>query len=262
MTKNTVSLGAVWEDTVAFLKAELSLVAPVSLLGFGLPMVALLLAVPTGAAIDGKLQPGPWMLWMIPCAFVSMLGSLAVSSLVLTPNVSVRESIAVALRRIPTGLGLALLYLGLQVVLSIPLGLANMAEGGMGTISTLVYLASMVFMIWVFVRIMPIWAVVAARSQTPWAAVIHAFALTRSCYGRLLALRLVMTLAAVVALIVVLIPIGAITRLAGALAGNPDIGLVIAFVCMGVMIAAIVGTWTVYVALLYRRLEAAASSGT
>ncbi|PXA84163.1 hypothetical protein DMC47_41065 [Nostoc sp. 3335mG] len=255
MTKNTVSLGAVWEDTVAFLKAELSLVAPVSLLGFGLPMVAFMLAVPADEAVNGKLQPGPWMLWMFPCGFVAMLGSLAVSSLVLTPNVSVKESIVVAFRRIPTGLGLFLLYLGLQVVLSLPLALANWAEGGMGTISMLDYLASLVFVMWVLVRVMPIWAIVADRPQTPWASVMRAFELTRGCTGRLIALRLVMGAAALVTLIVLLLPIGAVTRLIGVLAGNADVGIVIAFLCLGVLVSAIAGIWTVYVAHLYRRLE-------
>ncbi|WP_454884079.1 hypothetical protein [Sphingomonas oryzagri] len=259
MSKSNLSLGAVWEETAAFLKAELSLVAPLSLLGFGVPMVALLLAVPTDAAIDGKLQPGLWMLWMVPGLFVSMLGSLAVSALVLTPKISVRESIAIAIRRVPAGLGLALFYLGLQVLLSVPLALADWAEGGTGPISTLVYLAGVAFMIWVFVRVMPIWAIVAERPQSPWASVMRAFELTRFCYVRLLALRLVMLLAVVVTLIVLLIPIGAITRLVGALAGNQDIGLVLSFVCMGILIAGIVGTWTVFVALLYRRLGADSS---
>lgn len=261
MKKSIVSLGAVWEDTVEFLKAELSLVAPVSLLGFGLPMVAFMLAVPADEAVNGKLQPGSWMLWMFPCGFVAMLGSLAVSSLVLTPHISVKESIALAFRRIPAGLGLFLLYLGLQVMLSIPFGLANMAEGGMGTASTLVYLASVVFVIWVFARVMPIWAVVVDRQQTPWASVMRAFELTRGLTARLLALRLVMGLAALIILIVLLIPIGALTRLIGALAGNPNVGIVIAFVCLGVLVAMIAGIWTVYVAHLYRRL-AALNSGT
>jgi hypothetical protein len=260
MSKSNLSLGAVWEETVAFLKAELSLVAPLSLLGFGLPMVALLLAVPTNSAIDGKLQPGPWIIWMLPCGFVSMVGSMAVSALVLTPNISVKEAIAIAIRRIPVGLGLFALYFALQIVLSLPLWLAGLVEGQPGPISLLIYLASLAFVIWMFVRIMPIWAVVVERRQSPLASVMRAFALTRFCYVRLLALRLVMLLAVVVTLVVLLIPIGAVSRLVGMLAGSQNVGLVLSFVCMGGLVAAIVGTWTVYVALLYRRL-AADSSG-
>jgi hypothetical protein len=60
-------------------------------------------------------------------------------------------------------------------------------------------------------------------------------------------------------MVVLLIPIGAITRMIGLAAGNPEIGMVIAFLCMGVLVSAVVGTWTVYVARLYRRLEDARS---
>jgi hypothetical protein len=260
MNKSIVPFGTVWEETVAFLRAELSLLVPLSLLGFGLPMVALLLAVPTDAAVDGKLQPGTWMIWMLPCGLVSMLGSIAVSALVLTPNISVRESIGIALRRMPAGVGLFLLYLGLQVVLSLPLGLVGLLEGGQpGPLSMLVSLADLAFTVWIFVRLLPIWAVIADRPGMPWAAIQHAFALTRSCYLKLLLLRVVMLAAVVVTMIVLLIPIGAVTRLIGVASGNADVGMVIAFVCMGALVSALVGTWTVYVALLYRRLGAASS---
>lgn len=260
MTKTIVPFGAVWEETIAFLRAELSLLAPLSLLGFGVPMVALLLAVPSDAAVDGNLQPGAWMIWMLPCGLISMLGSIAVSALVLTPNISVRESIGIAIRRVPAGAGLFLLYLALQIVLSLPLGLIGVLEGGRpGPLSMLVSLADLAFTVWVFVRLLPIWAVVADRPRAPWVAIRHAFALTRSCYLKLLLLRIVMLMAVVVTMIVLLIPIGAVTRLIGLAAGNPDIGMVIAFVLMGALVSAIVGTWTVYVALLYRRLPAASS---
>lgn len=262
MKKNFPPFGAVWEETMAFLRAELALVAPLSLLGFGLPMVALLLAVPSDDAMAGRLAPGPWMLWMLPGGFVAMLGLIAVSALVLTPGISVRESLGLAFRRVPAGLGLFLLYIGLQVVLASLLLLAGMVEGTPGAISSLVYLASLAFMVWVFVRIIPIWAILAQRPQTPWAAVMHAFQLTRSCYLKLLAMQLVTFLAMIVVMFVLLIPIGAVTRLIGMLAGSPNIGMVFAFVAMGVIVAGLIGLWTVYVALLYRRLEGAASSGT
>jgi hypothetical protein len=75
-------------------------------------------------------------------------------------------------------------------------------------------------------------------------------------------MQLVTFVAMIVVMFVLLIPIGAVTRLIGMLAGNPNIGMVFAFVAMGVIVAGLIGLWTVYVALLYRRLEGAASSGT
>jgi hypothetical protein len=255
MKRATIELGGIWEETMGFVRAEFALLAPLALLGFGVPMVAMLLAVPMDAAETGKLQPGPWMLWMLPCGFVSMLGSLAISALALTPGVSVGESLGTALRRVPAGLGLFLLYVGAQVVLGVPLGIAGVLEGGAGPISTLVYFACLALVVWLFVRVMPIWAVLADRPQSPWAAVRTAFRLTRSCYARLLLLRVVMAAAAMLALVVLLIPIGAISRLIGVAVGSPDAALVLSYVGTGVVMAGVVGLWTVYVARLYRRLE-------
>ncbi len=199
-----ISLGSVWETTIGFVRAELSLLLPLALLGFGLPMVAMLLAVPMDAAATGMLKPGPWMLWLLPCGLFSMLGSIAVSALVLTPGVSVREAILVAIARLPAALGLVLLYVGVQVALAVPLAVATLIDarvsGGAGPIAMLVNLLDIAVMIWLFVRILPIWAVLADRSQSPFDAVRTAFRLTRGCYARLLLLRIVMAVAATLAI--------------------------------------------------------------
>jgi len=262
MTKRIrISLGSVWEEAIGFVRAERSLLVPLALLGFGMPTVAMLLAVPMDAAEAGLLKPGTWMLWLLPCGLLSMLGSIAVSALVLTPGVSVRESIMVAVARLPAAVGLLLLYVGVQVVLAIPLALATMIDlrlsGGGGPIAMLVNLLDIAVMIWLFVRILPIWAVLADRPQSPWTAVRTAFRLTRGCYARLLALRIVMGVAATLAMLVLLIPIGAVAQLIGMATGNTQVSVILSFVATGVVIAAVVGLWTVYVARLYRALEIA-----
>ena len=264
-----ISLGSVWETTVGFVRAEASLLLPLALLGFGLPTVAMLLAVPMDAAAANTLKPGPWMAWLLPCGLVSMLGSIAVSALVLTPGISVREAILVAIARLPSAIGLLLLYVGVQVVLAIPLALATLIDmrvsGGTGPIAMLVNLLDIAAMIWLFVRILPIWAVLADRPQSPIAAVRTAFRLTRGCYARLLLLRIVMAAAATLAMLVLLIPIGAVAQLIGMATGNTQVSVILSFVATGVVVAGVVGLWTVYVARLYRTLEAATgapNSGT
>jgi hypothetical protein len=256
-----ISLGSVWETTAGFVRAESALLAPLAMLGFGLPTVAILLAVPMDAAEAGMLKPGAWMLWLLPCGLFSMLGSIAVSALVLTPGVSVREAMLVAIARLPAAIGLLLLYVGLQVVLSVPVALATLVDlrvsGGAGPIAMIANLAGIGVMIWLFVRVLPIWAVLADRPQGPWAAVRTAFRLTGGCYARLLALRIVMAAAAGIAMLVLLIPIGAVAQLIGMATGNAQVSVILSFVATGVVVAAVVGLWTVYVARLYRALEAA-----
>ncbi len=257
----TISLGTVWETTVGFVRAELSLLAPLALLGFGLPTVAMLLAVPMDQAAAETLKPGPWMLWLLPCGLFSMLGSIAVSALVLTPGVSVREAILVAIARLPAAIGLLLLYVGVQVVLAVPLAFATLIDvrmsGSAGPIAMLVNLLDIAVMIWLFVRILPIWAVLADRPQSPFDAVRTAFRLTRGCYARLLLLRIVMAVAATLAMLVLLIPIGAVAQLIGTATGNTQVPVILSFVATGVVIAGVIGLWTVYVARLYRALELA-----
>jgi hypothetical protein len=261
-----ISLGAVWEETIGFVRAEASLLLPLALLGFGLPTVMMLLAVPMDEASVGTLKPGPWMAWLLPCGLISMLGSIAVSALALRPGVSVRESIMVAVARIPAAIGLLLLYVGVQVVLAVPLALATLIDmrvsGGAGPVAMVVNLADVALVIWLFVRILPIWAVLADRPRTPWVAVRTAFRLTRGCYARLLALRIVMAIAGIFAMLVLLIPIGAISQLIGMATHNPPLSIILSFVGTGVVIAGVIGLWTVYVARLYRALEVATDAAS
>ncbi len=70
-------------------------------------------------------------------------------------------------------------------------------------------------------------------------------------------LRIVMAVAALLAMLVLLIPIGAVAQLIGMATGNPQVSVILSFVATGVVVAGVVGLWTVYVARLYRTLEAA-----
>ena len=258
--RTDLALGAIWEETIAFVRAELSLLLPVAMLGFGLPTVVMLLAVPMEATQVGALKPGLWMLWFVPCGILSMLGSLAVSALALRPGVSVRESLGVAIARMPSALGLLLLYVGLQLAMAVPLGIVSLIElklaGAVGVVSMVMNLACIAVTIWLFVRLMPIWAVLSDRAQRPLDAVRSAFHLTRGCYPKLLLLRMVMVFASLLLMLVLLIPIGAIAQVIGALAGGPSVTIMLSFIATGLMVAMIGGIWTVFVARLYRRLDA------
>lgn len=261
--RTNLALGAIWEETIAFVRAEFSLLLPVAMLGFGLPTIVILLAVPMDATRVGMLKPGPWMLWFVPSGILSMLGSLAVSALALRPGVSVRESIGVAVSRMPSALGLLLFYVGYQVALAVPLLIVSEIElkvsGAVGPASVVVNLACIALTIWLFVRLMPIWAVLSDRPQKPWEAVRAAFRLTRGCYPKLLLLRVVMAFAAMLLMVVLLIPIGAIAQLIGALTGGASVSILLSFIATGLMVAMIGGIWTVFVARLYRRLDASAN---
>lgn len=259
MTDRTnVALGAVWEETVAFVKAEWNLLLPVALLGFGLPMLGLLLSVPVDVAQAGKLEPGPWMFWFLPCGLLSMTGSLAVSALALRPGSSVRECLMLAVSRLPGGIGLFLLNIVVQIALAVPLTVASLIEtqltGKPGPIWMMTNLAVLAITIWLFVRVLPVWAVLSERPQSPWVAVLEAFRLTRGHYPKLLLLRLVGASAGMLVMVVLLIPIGGVFAVLGKVTGSQDISQMLAFVAVAAVFAVLAGIWTVYVARLQRRL--------
>lgn len=254
-----VPLGALWEETAAFFRAELPLVAPVAFLGFGVPMVAMLLAVPVEQAQAGVMTPGLWMLWFVPAGLMSMFGSLAVSALALRRGETVRACLALALTRVPSGIGLALLNVAVQAALAIPVAMMRIADGGQGVGTALANLTVFAMLIWLFVRVLPIWALLADRPLGPVAAIRATFAATRGRYRVLLLLRVAGALAGVIALVVLLIPIGVVFKLVGLAVGVPEVGTTLSYVASAAAFAMIASLWTIYCARLYRLLAGSTS---
>ncbi|USI72251.1 hypothetical protein [Sphingomonas morindae] len=255
---NRISVGALWDESIAFVRAEYSLLMPVGALGFGLPLVMMLLAVPVDQAETGRLVPGLWLLWFVPAGLLSLFGSLALSAMTLRRGATVAECIRLAFRRLPSAFGLILLHLGFQAVLGLPvaaLARIDMATRGQpGLLAALGNFAVLAVLIWLFVRLMPIWALLADRGGHPIDTLRQAFAVTRGRYRHLLLIRVTGAVAGVVALLVLLIPLGAVCALIGAATGASAVAATISYVLTGAIFAALLTLWTVYVALLYRRL--------
>lgn len=262
MTK-TLSLGTVWEETVAFFRTEIALLLPIAFLGFGLPLVAMQLAMPDKIVIGDHLVGGAWMLGMIPFTLFSMTATLAISALALHPGMSVRESLLLALKRLPSGIGIALLCLATLFALTIVVSILGAVEAGVTGRSGPVLIVAVILMlaalISLLVRILPVWAVLALAPQRPMAALRRAFVATRPYYLRLLLLRIVAWTSQSLIAVVALMPVVVIFRLVGRATGAPTIAEVLALVVGGMVTATLAALWTVYVARLYRVL--ASSNG-
>jgi hypothetical protein len=261
------SIFAVWEEALAVLRAEWSLVLPVALSCFGLPLVAIMMVIPapTIAETGPTVAPGPWMLMLPVLGILFMIGSMSIAGLALQGGVSVREALTRAVQRLPAGIGLYLVNVGLQVVVSVlltPILLIGSPGGGqVGPYgSDAVYLAFVV-LTWVYLRVMPVWTLLYRDRQNPLAAIVAAWQLTRGHTLRLLLLRLLLLLTVLILGTVIVLPAGAISRLIGTLLGQPELARLLATVVCGALLAAIGGVWTVYVAVLTRRLGAL-NSGT
>jgi hypothetical protein len=258
-----IPLGLLWEEATTFLRAEIALVLPLAMVGFGLPMVLMslvvLLNVPPDAVTTGKFVIGPWIFWSLPLALLSMFGSLSVSALALQPGGSVKDALFTAIARMPSGIGLALFNVAAQLGLTAVVEAVRIAEtamlGGAGLVSALANLAMFAVTIWLFVRLMPIWAVLAHRPSSPWRTVVAVFALTRTQYRKLLLLRVVALLAGGTAFLAVLVPISAIFAVLGGVTGAAEVTQALSFVAMGMVFAVFAALWTIYVARLYVRLS-------
>lgn len=260
-----LSIGTVWEDAAAFCRREAGLLLPVAAIGFGLPFVVLLLAVPADQAETGKIVAGWWMLWLLPCGLLSMTGSLAISALALRPGASVGECLRVAVARLPAGIGLFALHVAFQTAIALPTWLLAVIEvrgrGAAGPLTLLAEIAAMAATIWVFVRVMPVWALLSARPLGPVATVRAVFALTRGRYRPLLLVRVVGAMAGVVAMLVTLVPLGAVFAMIGMATGGAQAAEALSYVACAAVFAALAAVWTVTVARLYARLAAGSIRG-
>lgn len=260
-----ISLGGVWEETIAFVRAELALLMPVALAGFALPLIALQLLLPARLMIGDQIAGGPWGWALPPYALCSMTATLALTALALRPGISVRESLVLAVRRLPAAIGLVLLALAALIGLSVLVSLAAAAEQGVlgrsGPVFVVALLLFLVTIISVLVRALPVWAVLIDGDRRPIAAIRRAFALTRSHYLLLLLLRVVAWLSQSLALFVVLVPVAVLFNLLGRLTGAPRATELLSLIVGGAMVAVLMAIWTVYTARFYRRL-AGSISGT
>lgn len=256
MTTERISLGAVWQETATFLRAEFALVLPIALAAFGLPIVVLQLLIP--AQLTPETAAGPWMWALVPYALCSMVGTLAISGLALRPGISVAEALGRALRRLPMAIGVALIALGAMmaamVLVSIAGGIERGVLGRSGPVFAVALFALLAVAISALVRALPVWTLIAERDDGPVASLRAALRLTHGRYLRLLLLRAVAWASQLVILLVVWMPVADILNLIGRATQSAALGQLLGLIAGGLVMAGIIATWTVYVARLTRVL--------
>lgn len=263
--RKTIALGTVWEQAWRFCRAEAGLLAPLALLGFGLPLVVLDLVMPEKWLADGRVEPGLWMLWIPPHLLFSLLGTLSISALTARGGISVREALLTGIGRMPAGIAVALLGFGAVMAVSLPVGIVAGIESALlgkpGPLSLVAYLAALVALAWLAMRLLPVWAAIAGTRDGGWAGARRTFALTRGLAGHMLLLRIVAWVSQIVVMSVVMLPARAIFTVLGRVTGGADITDLLAMLTGSAVAATVVTLWTVFVAMLYRQVEAC-SSGT
>jgi hypothetical protein len=257
-----ISIGRIWDDSWAFLRAEAALLVPMALATIGAAMLLLTLVIPD--PVNDALPRGPWLLWLVPVYALMLTGVLAISALVLRPGLSVGEGLRLGVRRLPTAAAVVLLLAGVSIIASVPVALATAIDvrraGVPGAMTAMANSAMLVVMVWLWLRLLPTWAVVADGKHGAMAALRECFALTRGLVGRLLALAAAAAVAALVVGAAFLFAGGAVLMVIGRAISGPALGVLLVSILLSALVAAATTIWTVLVAFLYRQLSAARSA--
>lgn len=114
----TMSIGKAWEEAVAFVSREKSLLFPVALLFVALPGLIIQEMTPpelakwTLSETTMPQVPGSFWLAMMLAVIIIWFGSLTLFALALRPGISVGEALRLSFARLPVLLGVALVVAG------------------------------------------------------------------------------------------------------------------------------------------------------
>jgi hypothetical protein len=259
-----LSMSDIWDETTAFLRREKGLVLPLGFATFGIALLLIGLAAPGDAA--GPARPGPWMIWMLPGFLLVTIGYLAISAVVLLPNISVREALGVAMARLLSAVLLSFMLIGaMMLLLLIATMIVGVIGAGLGWTMERAAIASLVIalvpLFWVAIRLVALWPLLVDRGAGPMETVGRSFALTAGHAGRIAGLLLMAGAIYLLATGVAQFVGGSVFILLGRAIGNPGIGHTLSAILVAAVGALLATIWSVFVALLYRRL-AGSSNGT
>lgn len=237
----TMSIGKAWEEAVAFIAREASLLFPVALLFVALPglilqemtppELAAWFAQPKADAIPA-MPPG-FGLAMILTIILIWFGSLALFALALRPGISVGEALRLSFARLPVLIGTALVVVGViagafavAMILSVVLSLASKALAA--TLGLLLAAIALGLVFYASIRLVLLNPVVIDSHAGVMDSLRRAWALTRGHFLRLFAfLVIVMILSTIIASVAQMVVglIGSLiagaegARVAGSIAG-------------------------------------------
>ncbi|MFB0872928.1 MULTISPECIES: glycerophosphoryl diester phosphodiesterase membrane domain-containing protein [unclassified Sphingobium] len=227
----TMSIGKAWEETVAFVAREASLLFPVVLLFVALPGLILQemtppelqawFAKPNMDAIPA-MPPGFGLAMLLTIVLI-WFGSLALFALALRPGISVGEALRLSLARLPVLLGTAALVVAALVIGVIAIALvgglvASLSKAAGALIGLIAGAAAIGGMIYASIRLVLLNPVVIDGQSGVMESLRRAWALTRGHFWRLLAFFIVIMLLSAVAGSAAQLVFG----LLGSLVGGPD----------------------------------------
>ncbi|HEX7741371.1 MAG TPA: hypothetical protein VF442_02865 [Sphingobium sp.] len=259
----TMSIGKAWEETVAFVTRERSLLFPVALLFVALPGLVVQEMTPPELAswtmAKSTLPTVPTSFWVAMLLGVVMIwfGSLALFALALRPGISVKEALRLSLERLPVRMGTALVVLGallaaVVVATIVVVALTLVAKPAGAALAMLLGIGVGALAIFASVRLLLLNPVVIDGSKGVMDSLRHGWTLTRGHFWRLLGFILILTLLSGI--------VGgaaqAVFGVIGGLIGGPDGARLTGGIAAAIVSTVVQVYMLVMLARLYRQAEA------
>ncbi|KKW93458.1 MULTISPECIES: glycerophosphoryl diester phosphodiesterase membrane domain-containing protein [Sphingobium] len=259
----TMSIGKAWEEAVAFVQRESSLLFPVALLFIALPSIILGEMTPpeltawAASQPRGALPPIPatYVLAMLLTAVLIWFGSLALFALALRPGISVGEALRLSLARLPVLIGTSFLAGGAIALAMLLLALVGMviAAASPALLAPLLAAAMVGGLAFVGVRLVLLNPVVIDGQDGVVASLKRSWRLTKGHFWHLFGLIAVLTLLSLVASTAAQAVFGILGRVLVGADGARLIG--------GVVAAAVSTVVQVYMLVMLARLYRQAVAG-
>lgn len=257
------SLGTVWEETIAFLRRERSLLIPVALAIFGPAQLLLrfaMIGAPDPAAMAGQVTAR--MFLVFPALLLALFGYLVTSVLVLVPGISVGEALSRAARAFPrtiaAGALVMIVWLGiaLAIIVAATIGVMLFRTGPQSpAVANLLTFLVILPMLVIVVRMLLFAPVLAVEERGPIDSLRRVWALSRDNVLRFVVAWMLFLFLGVVLTMVDTLVFGSIFRLLALGIGDGElVGIVQALVSAALQ-ALLTLAMTVYIALIYRKVS-------
>lgn len=258
------SLNEASEEAARFFRREAAIILPIAFATFGIGMLLIALMTPEPPA-NGQVEPGAWMLALIPVGLVAILGQLAISALVLRPGASVGEALRAAFARMPRALLIVLTIIAAAMIgtvaVTLVLGVIAAATGaGALSLTVLAVVLIVTLMIWFAARLLLVWPMMIDRDQGAVATLRAAWRLSKGSTARLLAALITYGLVYVVVTGAIQLGFGAFFLIVGKALGAEGAARFLVAVVVAVAASALQAMWAVFLTCLYR--AAAPTSGS
>jgi hypothetical protein len=265
-----LSITTAWNESAEFLKNHFGSLFTIAVALITIPNVAMQALAP-GAAAPGEVpQAGAWLVLLPVVLVLGMVGSLSISTLALGRESVVGDSLRHAFRRFPAMLGAAVLLVVAALLLLAPVVLLSgikaddlidptpAAAGRIALIALLILVVALFFA----VRLLLLTPVAAAEPAGPLAIITRSWALSKGHFWKLLGFVLLVSVAAMVAMMAVATVVGLLIAL---VAGPPhpgSVGGLLLLLVTGLLNAAFVVVMTTLVARIYLQLAGPAPGPT